>query len=157
MHIFVLQIACQTIAVVLHYAYLVTFMWMLMEGVVLYVALVRVFVTKPHRYIIGFTVVSYGKLKFKKRTKGDAFFIDLFFRSTNGVYGISSSTWIFTSTWATLWRGNVCIYNAHFMAEMKQVLIFSYSCWLRYDTHFVWAFISPVVLIIIVSVLHEYI
>jgi hypothetical protein len=55
------QIACQTIAVVLHYAFLVTFMWMLMEGVVLYVALVRVFVTKPHRYVIGFTVVSYGE------------------------------------------------------------------------------------------------
>ena len=32
-----------------------------MEGVVLYVALVRVFITKPHRYVIGFTVVSYGE------------------------------------------------------------------------------------------------
>lgn len=42
------------------------------------------------------------------------FFIDLLFRSTNGVYGISSSTWIFTSTWATLWRGNVCIVHCTF-------------------------------------------
>ena len=25
------------------------------------------------------------------------------------------------------------------------------ACWLRYDTHFVWAFIVPVLLIIIVS------
>ena len=36
-------------------------MWMLMEGVVLYVALVKVFVTKPRRYIISFTVISYGQ------------------------------------------------------------------------------------------------
>ena len=35
-------------------------MWMLMEGVVLYVALVQVFVKKPRRYILGFTVISYG-------------------------------------------------------------------------------------------------
>lgn len=64
-HIFTLlcdafQIACQSIAVFLHYTFLVTFMWMLMEGVVLYVALVKVFVTKPRNYIIGYTVVSYG-------------------------------------------------------------------------------------------------
>ena len=31
-----------------------------MEGVVLYVALVKVFVTKQQRYIVGFTVCSYG-------------------------------------------------------------------------------------------------
>jgi hypothetical protein len=35
-------------------------MWMLMEGVVLYVALVRVFVVHHLRYVIAFTVVSYG-------------------------------------------------------------------------------------------------
>ena len=55
------QAVCQSIAVVLHYSFLVTFMWMLMEGVVLYVALVKVFVTKPRRYIISFTVISYGQ------------------------------------------------------------------------------------------------
>ena len=32
-----------------------------MEGVVLYVALVRVFVVHHLRYVIAFTVVSYGK------------------------------------------------------------------------------------------------
>lgn len=31
-----------------------------MEGVVLYVALVRVFIKQQRNYIIGFTVVSYG-------------------------------------------------------------------------------------------------
>ena len=55
-----LQKACQAIAVLLHYFFLVTFMWMLMEGVVLYVALVRVFVKKQKYYIAAFTIVSYG-------------------------------------------------------------------------------------------------
>ena len=40
-------------------------MWMLMEGVVLYVALVRVFVKHQARYIIAFTVASYGELEQK--------------------------------------------------------------------------------------------
>ena len=55
------QVGCQVVAVLLHYFFLVTFMWMLMEGVVLYVALVRVFVKHNTRYVIAFTAVSYGK------------------------------------------------------------------------------------------------
>ena len=56
------QVGCQVVAVLLHYFFLVTFMWMLMEGVVLYVALVRVFDKKKTSYIIAFTAISYGKL-----------------------------------------------------------------------------------------------
>ena len=53
-------IHCQTIAVLLHYFFLVSFMWMLMEGVFLYYALVKVFITNTKPYIIVFTTVSYG-------------------------------------------------------------------------------------------------
>ena len=53
-------IHCQVVAVLLHYFFLVSFMWMLMEGVVLYVALVHVFVKHKRRYILAFTVISYG-------------------------------------------------------------------------------------------------
>jgi len=51
---------CQVVAVLLHYFFLVSFMWMLMEGVVLYVVLVRVFVKHKKRYLVAFTVSSYG-------------------------------------------------------------------------------------------------
>ena len=57
---FSFQRACSAIAVLLQYLFLVTFMWMLMEGVVLYVTLVKVFVQNYKYYIIGFTVASYG-------------------------------------------------------------------------------------------------
>ncbi len=56
-----LQAGCQAVAVMLHYFFLVTFMWMLMEGVVLYVALVRVFVKQQKKYILAFTAFSYGR------------------------------------------------------------------------------------------------
>ena len=56
-----LQAVCSAIAVLLHYLFLVVFMWMLMEGVVLYVALVKVFIKQNKRYIVGFTITSYGK------------------------------------------------------------------------------------------------
>jgi len=55
-----IPIHCQVIAVLLHYFFLVSFMWMLMEGVVLYVALVHVFIQKTKWYIISFTIISYG-------------------------------------------------------------------------------------------------
>ena len=54
------QAVCSAIAVLLHYLFLVVFMWMLMEGVVLYVALVKVFIKHRKRYIAGFTITSYG-------------------------------------------------------------------------------------------------
>ena len=53
-------IHCQVIAVFLHYFFLVTFMWMLMEGAFLYLALVKVFLTNTKQYMIGYTVLSYG-------------------------------------------------------------------------------------------------
>lgn len=55
-------IHCQVVAVLLHYFFLVAFMWMLMEGVVLYVILIRVFISisKAQGYMLAFTLVSYG-------------------------------------------------------------------------------------------------
>ena len=53
------------VAVLLHYFFLATFMWMLMEGVVLYVILVKVFIAGfEKRYMFLFTVISYGKLNY---------------------------------------------------------------------------------------------
>jgi latrophilin 2 len=51
---------CKAIAVLLHYFFLVSFMWMLMEGVILYLALVVIFVEPKKRYYVAFMVVSYG-------------------------------------------------------------------------------------------------
>ena len=55
-------VGCRLVAVLLHYWFLVSFMWMLMEGVVLYVALVRVFIKYHGRYIAAFTIASYGEI-----------------------------------------------------------------------------------------------
>ena len=54
-------VGCRLVAILLHYWFLVSFMWMLMEGVVLYVALVRDFVKNHARYIAAFTIASYGE------------------------------------------------------------------------------------------------
>ena len=54
-------VGCRLVAVLLHYCFLVSFMWMLMEGVVLYIALVKIFVGYHSRYIATFTIASYGK------------------------------------------------------------------------------------------------
>ena len=59
--VFISQAVCSGIAVVLQYMFLVTFMWMLMEGVALYVIIVKVFISNTKRYIIAFTLISYGK------------------------------------------------------------------------------------------------
>ena len=58
-----IPVGCRLVAVLLHYWFLVAFMWMLMEGVVLYVALVRVFAEHHGRYMAAFTIASYGKLE----------------------------------------------------------------------------------------------
>ncbi len=51
---------CKMVAVLLHYFFLATFMWMLMEGIFLYLTVVKVFLFKTKRYLMLFTVLSYG-------------------------------------------------------------------------------------------------
>ena len=54
-------IGCTAVAVILQYFYSVTFMWMLMEGVILYIKLVKVFGNEDRKHYIIFTTVSYGR------------------------------------------------------------------------------------------------
>ena len=57
-----MQVACATVATLLHYFFIVSFMWMLMEGVVLYIMLVNVFSFRliGRRYYGGFILLCYG-------------------------------------------------------------------------------------------------
>ena len=68
-------LGCRLVAVLLHYWFLVSFMWMLMEGVVLYIALVRIFVSYNTRYIVAFTVASYGESLLLYVLEGNQFYI----------------------------------------------------------------------------------
>ena len=55
------QDLCAAISVLLLYLFLVMFMWMLMEGVVLYVVLIKVSVRRSQCYIAAFTALSFGQ------------------------------------------------------------------------------------------------
>ena len=59
---FLVQVGCATVAILLHYFFITSFMWMLMEGVILHIMLVNVFGFKHigRRYYIGFTLMCYG-------------------------------------------------------------------------------------------------
>ena len=56
------QAGCATVAILLHYFFLTSFMWMLMEGIVLYIMLVQVFAHINWRYYTIFALMSYGKV-----------------------------------------------------------------------------------------------
>lgn len=45
-------IGCTAVAVILQYFYTVTFMWMLMEGIILYIKLVKVFGTEDRKHYV---------------------------------------------------------------------------------------------------------
>ncbi len=55
-----LQALCAVVAAVLHYFFLAAFMWMLMEGIQLYVMLVEVFEAEKSR-VKFYYLASYGK------------------------------------------------------------------------------------------------
>ena len=65
-------------------------MWMLMEGVVLYVALVKVFIKHHKRYIAAFTVASYGQFNNRKNLIN----IPLTNRYSISIHGSSCSSWL---------------------------------------------------------------
>ena len=65
-------------------------MWMLMEGVVLYLVLVKVFVKhNTRRYIASFTVASYGQLINWQCLKSS-----LYCRYSISIHGSSCSSWL---------------------------------------------------------------
>ena len=66
------QIVCSVMAGLLHFFFLCAFMWMLMEGVQLYVMLVEVFEAEKSR-VKYYYLVSYGK--FSLLSKSVAYFI----------------------------------------------------------------------------------
>ncbi|XP_065882715.1 adhesion G protein-coupled receptor L3-like [Dysidea avara] len=51
---------CATVAILLHYFFLTSFMWMLMEGLVLYIILVKVYAKVNWKLYTGFTLLCYG-------------------------------------------------------------------------------------------------
>ncbi|XP_065911955.1 adhesion G protein-coupled receptor L3-like isoform X2 [Dysidea avara] len=106
------DIACATIAILLHYFFLTTFMWMLMEGVVLYIVLVKVFTQVDWKYYTGFTLLCYGG--------------PLLYMIMCVPLGLAR-----TDEWS---------YGSDDV------------CWLTYDDHFIWAFIAPVIVIILINV-----
>lgn len=50
-----------TVAILLQYFYLASFMWMLMEGVVLYIVLIKVWEQIHWKYYFGLSLLCYGK------------------------------------------------------------------------------------------------
>lgn len=108
------KVACATIATLLHYFFLVSFMWMLMEGVVLYIMLVNVFRFRlmGRRYYIGFALLCYG--------------CPLVYMALCIPLGLARQ-----SEWS---YGNDAF------------------CWLTYKDNFIWAFIAPVLLILLINV-----
>lgn len=57
-YLFYFQSVCVLVAVLLHYLYLASFGWMLLEGVFLYIMIVEVFSTVSVRYLYLF---AWGK------------------------------------------------------------------------------------------------
>lgn len=140
---------------VLEYLFLVTFMWMLMEGVVLYVSLSKVFIKSAKYYIIIFTTASYGMWS----PVYIPFHVHVcMYRYSCCVYGSNNTHWstsrirkqdtIPLSDW---WR-NDCVSDwLCINVTFYQTLNFTNRCWLNYESHFIWSFISPVIIIILVS------
>ncbi|XP_065909477.1 latrophilin-like protein LAT-2 [Dysidea avara] len=106
------EAGCATVAILLHYFFLTTFMWMLMEGVVLCIVLVKVFTQVDWKYYTGFTLLCYG---------GPLLYMIMcvplgLARTDEWSYGSDS------------------------------------FCWLTYKDRFIWAFIVPVIVIMILNI-----
>ena len=55
------QVLCSVVAIVFQYLLMASFMWMLMEVVTVYVQITKMLLGGKVKYIMGFTVISYGE------------------------------------------------------------------------------------------------
>ena len=58
---FPLQVACSIVAALLHYFFLSAFSWMLCEGVMMYMLLVKVFGVHDKKWRIMYCLVGWGE------------------------------------------------------------------------------------------------
>ncbi|XP_019854997.1 PREDICTED: adhesion G protein-coupled receptor L3-like [Amphimedon queenslandica] len=113
------KLICTLISIGLQYMFLVTFMWMLMEGVVLYISLIKVFVKHNKRYMIGFTIISY---------------------SVPALYMI-----IMIPIGLLVGTED----HVNYLLYANNELI---ACWLDYESGFIWSFIIPVIIILLINI-----
>lgn len=88
--------SCRTAAVLIHYLFLVSFMWMLMEGVVLYIILVKVFVEHKKRYLAVFMITSYGEKEGFDNTRESIIYYIRTFRHSSTLHGSLCTTRLFS-------------------------------------------------------------
>ena len=139
-----MQAGCATVAILLHYFFLTSFMWVLMEGIVLYIMLVQVFAQINWKYYTAFTALSYGKANYEVYISNR-----LNIRWSVTVHGVVYSIGTSKNRWVELWKW-WCV-SWHYTIKTLTFCVHHNSCWLTYDDHFIWAFIAPVIVIIIVS------
>ncbi|EDO44369.1 predicted protein, partial [Nematostella vectensis] len=102
------QVACKILAIAMHYLFLVAFAWMALEGVILYLMLVKVF----HSSVSG------------RKTK------TIFFACGWGLPVIVVAV-------------SATVYHEGYGTQT--------FCWLSLERHFIWAFVAPVLAVILVS------
>ncbi|XP_032242051.1 adhesion G protein-coupled receptor L2 [Nematostella vectensis] len=100
------QVACKILAIAMHYLFLVAFAWMALEGVILYLMLVKVF----HSSVSG------------RKTK------TIFFACGWGLPVIVVAV-------------SATVYHEGYGTQT--------FCWLSLERHFIWAFVAPVLAVIL--------
>lgn len=143
------QILCSAVAVALHYLFLASFMWMLMEGVVLYVLLVVVFIRgKERKYMALFTILGYGEQWPHISSRELVLPACMMYQVCQRFMLLLWLPWVISLVMsgvmeASLSKFTCCKLNASTHGSNS-------SCWLKYETHFIWSFIVPVIVILLV-------
>ena len=138
-----MQGGCKFVALLLHYIFLSAFCWMLCEGIVIYILLYFVLYKGFFLNWKFYIALGYGKhITAVTYYKSVAICKNLRFAPANCVY-------IIWCCIRSLWnRGNV-------RSQYDQLAITTYNtnmhrCWLSEENGAIWAFIVPMLLIILV-------
>ncbi|XP_066280378.1 adhesion G protein-coupled receptor L3-like [Branchiostoma lanceolatum] len=119
------KLVCDIIAIILHYLFLAVFTWMCVEGVELYVLLVKVFNLKMNR-LIYYHLVGYGA---PAVVVAISVTIDYFvkFKDTDEVEDEDE--------------------DGYFDGYGTNTY-----CWLSVDSYFIWSFVGPMLLVVLVNI-----
>ncbi|XP_035670097.1 adhesion G protein-coupled receptor L3-like [Branchiostoma floridae] len=118
-------VVCDVIAIILHYLFLAVFTWMCVEGVELYVLLVKVFNLKMNR-LLYYHLVGYGA---PAVVVGISVAIDYFFEFEDKDEDNGIEEEGFFDGYGT---------NRY--------------CWLSVNSDFIWSFVGPMLLVVLVNI-----
>ena len=143
---YLFQASCLTVAILLHYFFMAAFSWMLCEGILIFIVLKFIFYEGIFKSGKLFMLIGWGKHRISWQfSKAGSFSIMFYY-----VQGYLFLLLLFQQPYHMTSMVSLLGKLLTSLLYISSIIFTSYRCWISEEEGAIWAFIGPMLLIIMV-------